>query len=1398
MERNVLNRAADYNKKRRKKVRRYKMFTVLAAVVVFCTTYSLIMPAITMETPQCGLEEHTHGSDCYDTKLVCTQEESGHTHGDGCYTVTTTRELTCSQEEGGGHTHDSGCYTIETEEVEKTGTRTETVQTGSTTVVDEVDEEGNVVSSHEEPIYEDQEVPYTYTETVEHEVLTCTEAEGGGHTHDDSCYTEVEHKELTCTEEETGHTHGEECYEKTLVCTLTEHTHDASCYPEKDNEEKPPVEGEEGEEKPPVEGEEGEDKPPVEGEEGEETPPAGTEPTLPSVDKDGYVVDENGDRVTNAEGNEIQYKVDENGELIIKDGQPILAELPELPEELPEEVITVDSEGYLLDENGERVTNADGGFIRYQVDAEGNLIRDENGQPLLAVEEPAEKTLPTVDSEGYLLDENGERVQNEDGSFIQYQVDAEGNLILDADGNPILVEPAAPETRELTFVADSRFFRARFTVQYTGEHQEGDSLSFSAQIDEDQESDLTYDYIAQVVTNEMTTPMGSAQFALTRNGEAVARENYTVDVEIVPSYESVAYLYNIEQGFASAATADERYEDGEETEIPAEAVPGILLYEMTGGEAVEIDCLEFDFTDFDVNSYMEAAGNSTYDNSFTLSASLTGNDFMPVMAVSENPLDILAVVAGGAWRDTLSVLWDGYIPNRNNTSGSHATPDHVKEVYMTHSDSNGIKDSNAPQDVKIWEGTADQSTYSQSYSEEDGGEYTWNGTTIGDKRVNLKQNIYLDATAGSSEGSQWTTDVAYKDSATAVRFTLSNYGGTKWGYPNQTVDGGFINGENVYYRDVKVGDTYRPYYSYGSYTVTKVEYLVSVPEVSAVIDWALLEIEPDPGYYVKQIVIACTNVNAKKPTECSVWSDKAGVFTKTFGVSDGTHVSLAVPSTAFCHATSNSGDSGDRGPYYILIQTAPIPSPLFVSYEPGTIGNTGLTSDSIFSSGNSWLDGNGRNTVAANNVTKATTVDQLQKRKSAEDWSEGELDYYVSGISNVAEAKANAVGYRFTGWRLEYWGDVTKDIKNPYTNVDQIQMVKSKFPTYNTSNEQWNLDNGYGGTIFIPKNEISRSRNLMTNAKLIAQWEPIPVAEIVKTVTGLENSDNTERTFEFTIKSSDNSEFSFTATVPGYKVVNGVPQRITTTQNVTSSNGVATVRFPVRGNDSRSYQISGMAAAENVTYTVTETSTGDFKTTYGTQTFTVNNTGTVTEAQTVTVTNDYAAPQGFELKLVKYAGKDGTDGNGNIVIIPDEEVPLSGAVFEIEEIKNSSKPTSTAEGHKGEAIWNDLEFDTVYTLSEITAPNGYTPLAEPIRFSFDKDGKVTFYDANKQQIIAPSYVAVTEGQFLLKVANVGGYVLPSTGGEGIYWYAWSGALLMMAAAFTLMYKKSYRREGLED
>lgn len=61
-----------------------RVVTVLACAVVFCTTYALILPAITMEGLTCGQEEHVHTDVCYNgEELVCGQEE--HTHTDTCY-----------------------------------------------------------------------------------------------------------------------------------------------------------------------------------------------------------------------------------------------------------------------------------------------------------------------------------------------------------------------------------------------------------------------------------------------------------------------------------------------------------------------------------------------------------------------------------------------------------------------------------------------------------------------------------------------------------------------------------------------------------------------------------------------------------------------------------------------------------------------------------------------------------------------------------------------------------------------------------------------------------------------------------------------------------------------------------------------------------------------------------------------------------------------------------------------------------------------------------------------------------------------------------------------------------------------------------------------------------------
>ena len=207
------------SKRRRKRVRR--TVAALSAVVVFVTTYMLILPAITMENQVliCGMEEHVHTEDCYQTVLVCEegqdgQETSGyicgqeeaeaHTHDDSCY------GLTCGLEETEGHVHDDSCY--EAEEV---------------LICDLEECDGH---SHGDSCYD------------EAGELTCGEDETDGHTHDGSCYTQEEH--LVCGQEECeAHSHDDSCCG--LICGKEEtegHTHDENCLPEQPKEKTEPAE----------------------------------------------------------------------------------------------------------------------------------------------------------------------------------------------------------------------------------------------------------------------------------------------------------------------------------------------------------------------------------------------------------------------------------------------------------------------------------------------------------------------------------------------------------------------------------------------------------------------------------------------------------------------------------------------------------------------------------------------------------------------------------------------------------------------------------------------------------------------------------------------------------------------------------------------------------------------------------------------------------------------------------------------------------------------------------------------------------------------------------------------------------------------------------------------------
>lgn len=209
MKTSLLQQAAQFYQNRRRKQLWYRVVSGMACVVVFCTVYALILPAITLEKePLCGLEEHTHTEDCYtaqtvwpSTEYLCDEESLlGHTHDETCYDEDD--HLICGYADFVVHTHDDSCN----------------------------DRNGDLVCPLPE-IEEHEHGKECYRETS---ALTCGQEETG-HIHGSTCYTRVR-GELSCGMEEfQGHTHGSGCYEteQTLACTQEEgedHTHDESCY----------------------------------------------------------------------------------------------------------------------------------------------------------------------------------------------------------------------------------------------------------------------------------------------------------------------------------------------------------------------------------------------------------------------------------------------------------------------------------------------------------------------------------------------------------------------------------------------------------------------------------------------------------------------------------------------------------------------------------------------------------------------------------------------------------------------------------------------------------------------------------------------------------------------------------------------------------------------------------------------------------------------------------------------------------------------------------------------------------------------------------------------------------------------------------------------------------------
>ena len=125
MNRDIHSQAEQLNKKHRRKRTWYRILFAPICLVVFVTTYALILPAITMEsTPDtyCGIAEHVHTDDCYEIpgtpahkEIQCTAgadlgqgEYIIHKHDSFCFDDS--GELLCTLAEQDEHVHTDACY----------------------------------------------------------------------------------------------------------------------------------------------------------------------------------------------------------------------------------------------------------------------------------------------------------------------------------------------------------------------------------------------------------------------------------------------------------------------------------------------------------------------------------------------------------------------------------------------------------------------------------------------------------------------------------------------------------------------------------------------------------------------------------------------------------------------------------------------------------------------------------------------------------------------------------------------------------------------------------------------------------------------------------------------------------------------------------------------------------------------------------------------------------------------------------------------------------------------------------------------------------------------------------------------------------------------------------------
>ena len=237
-----------------------------------------------------------------------------------------------------------------------------------------------------------------------------------------------------------------------------------------------------------------------------------------------------------------------------------------------------------------------------------------------------------------------------------------------------------------------------------------------------------------------------------------------------------------------------------------------------------------------------------------------------------------------------------------------------------------------------------------------------------------------------------------------------------------------------------------------------------------------LAITAAEGYYVSRIVVACIDPGAASPYSCKTWSagnayDVPFSLARSVKQNDGAFkLSIPLNSKNFCHS-SNGSNHG----YYILIQVAPIPQPVYVEYDYGEILNmfpgdskladlfNNSTMWTTVGSGNAYGNGEGIGNFVPNTkfAYNYSAVSEIQNWK-----------HTTNSISLTAMAAVTPKNVKFLGWEVTYYAKCTKS-GNELTFSEQV----------GTSS---NIGEG-------------QSLNVYTHAKLVAQWKidttPTPTPE---------------------------------------------------------------------------------------------------------------------------------------------------------------------------------------------------------------------------------------------------------------------------------------------------------------